>query len=93
MKIQMTDMHIFFCLQHHNCAQNVSYGVQEKDQAIQKRAYKLLAYILEHRSDASINQFQEILDSLLLGVASSMSAAKRYRLKCLKVNADSTLHG
>ena len=58
---------------------------QEKDQAIQKRAYKLLAYILEHRLDASLGQFQEILDSLLLGVGSSMSAAKRYRLKCLKV--------
>ncbi len=60
--------------------------MQEKDQAIQKRAYKLLAYILEHRLDASLSNFQEILDSLLLGVATSMSAAKRYRLKCLKVS-------
>lgn len=59
--------------------------VQEKDQAIQKRAYKLLAYILEQRRDVLLSNFQDILDSLLLGVASSMSAAKRYRLKCLKV--------
>jgi len=60
--------------------------LQEKDQAVQKRAYKLLAYILEQRQDFAVAHFQEILDSLLLGVASSMSAAKRYRLRCLQVS-------
>ncbi len=59
--------------------------LQEKDQAVQKRAYKLLAYILEQRKDFAAANFQDILDSLLLGVASSMSAAKRYRLRCLQV--------
>jgi hypothetical protein len=62
-----------------------SLHLQEKDQAVQKRAYKLLAYILEERQDFALTHFQEILDSLLLGVASSMSAAKRYRLRCLQV--------
>ena len=59
--------------------------MQEKDQAVQKRAYKLLTYILEERQDFALAHFQDILDSLLLGVASSMSAAKRYRLRCLQV--------
>jgi len=40
---------------------------------------------LEERQDFAVSHFQEILDSLLLGVASSMSAAKRYRLRCLQV--------
>ena len=52
---------------------------------MQKRAYKLLTYILEERQDFALAHFQDILDSLLLGVASSMSAAKRYRLRCLQV--------
>ena len=52
---------------------------------MQKRAYKLLAYILEERQDFGRQNFQEVLDSLLLGVASSMSAAKRFRLRCLQV--------
>lgn len=60
---------------------------QEKDQAVQKRAYRLLAYILEQRENFARENFQEILDSLLLGVASSMSAAKRYRLQCLQVRS------
>ena len=63
----------------------MSIATQEKDQAVQKRAYKLLAYILEERQDFGGQNFQEVLDSLLLGVASSMSAAKRFRLRCLQV--------
>ena len=58
---------------------------QEKDQAIQKRAYRLLAYVLEERKDYAFAHLQEVIDNLLLGVASSMSAAKKYRLRCLKV--------
>lgn len=60
--------------------------LQEKDQAVQKRAYRLLAYILEEREDFVRGNFQEVLDALLLGVASSFSAAKRYRLRCLQVS-------
>lgn len=66
-------------------------ALQEKDQAVQKRAYKMLAYILEQREDFALSHFQEVLDSLLLGVASSMSAAKRYRLKCLQVSINTIL--
>lgn len=60
---------------------------QGKDQAVQKRAYRLLAYILEQREVYAKANFQDLLDTLLEGVKSSMSAAKRYRLRCLKVIA------
>ncbi len=58
--------------------------VQERDQAAQKKAYKLVAYICEHRPDFLRAHCQDMTDCLLAGVVTSMSAAKRYRLRCLK---------
>lgn len=51
---------------------------------MQKKAYKLVAYICEQRQDFLREQCQEVLDSMLAGVITSMSAAKQYRLRCLK---------
>ncbi len=59
-------------------------GLQERDQAVQKKAYKVLAYICEHRPDFLLPHFGEVLAELQAGVTSSMSAAKRFRLRCLK---------
>lgn len=58
--------------------------MQERDQAAQKKAYKLVAYICEHRPDFLRAHCQDMTDCLLAGVVTSMSAAKRYRLRCLK---------
>ncbi|KAL3148459.1 hypothetical protein ABBQ38_013906 [Trebouxia sp. C0009 RCD-2024] len=59
-------------------------ALQERDQAVQKKAYKLIAYICHHRPDFLKANCQDVTDCLLAGVVTSMSAAKRYRLRCLK---------
>ena len=51
---------------------------------MQKKAYKLIAYVCEHRPDFLRANCQDVTDCLLAGVVMSMSAAKRYRLRCLK---------
>lgn len=51
---------------------------------MQKRAYKILAYICRHRRDYVICNLREVLETLLAGVTSSLSAAKRHRLACLQ---------
>ena len=58
--------------------------VQERDQAVQKKAYKLVAYICEQRPDFVQQNCQDLLDCMLAGVVTSISAAKQYRLRCLK---------
>ncbi|BDA46153.1 RRP12-like protein [Coccomyxa sp. Obi] len=59
-------------------------AMQERDQAVQKRAYKLLAYITARRRDFTLPNLRDVLETLLTGVTSSLSAAKRYRLACLQ---------
>ena len=58
--------------------------MQERDQALQKRAYKLLAHACEARPAYLRSHLQAILDALLAGVATALSAAKRWRLRCLQ---------
>jgi len=60
---------------------------QERDQAVQKRAYRLLAYVCGERPDFAAAHLAEVLEALLAGVATSLSAAKRYRLRCLQAGA------
>lgn len=52
---------------------------------MQKRAYKILAFICAARHDFTLPHLKEVLEMLLSGVTSSLSAAKRYRLQCLQV--------
>ena len=52
------------------------YPVQERDQAVQKRAYRLLAYILRERADFAHANFQSILDALLAGLNAPSSQAR-----------------
>ena len=59
-------------------------GMKGKDPAIQKKSYKILAYLCESRLDFVQPHFQEVLQVLLQGTATAVSAAKRYRLRCLK---------
>jgi hypothetical protein len=58
--------------------------VQSRDQALQKHGYKVLAYLCRHREDFFRADFQKIVDALLGGVATSLSAPKRFRLMCLQ---------
>ncbi|KAK9818389.1 hypothetical protein WJX72_011834 [[Myrmecia] bisecta] len=58
--------------------------LQERDQAVQKKAYRVLAYICEQRPDFLQPKFGDMVELLLAGMATSLSAAKRYRLRCLK---------
>lgn len=41
--------------------------MQERDQAVQKRAYKLLAYITARRRDFTLPNLREVLETLLAG--------------------------
>ena len=52
---------------------------------MQKRAYKALAFVCSARHDFTVPHLKEVLETLLAGVTSSLSAAKRYRLQCLQV--------
>ena len=58
---------------------------QERDQAVQKRAYKILAFICAARPDFARPRLAEVLAALQAGVTSALSAAKRHRLACLQV--------
>ena len=58
--------------------------MQERDQALQKHAYKLLAHACEARPSYLHAHLQTLLDALLAGVATALSAAKRWRLRCLR---------
>ena len=51
---------------------------------MQKKCYKVLAYVCEQRPDFLEAHFQDVLDALMAGMPSSVSAAKRNRLRCLK---------
>lgn len=56
-------------------------GVTEQEAAVQKKAYKVLAYVCERRPAYLRAHFQELLELLLAGSAVSLSAARRYRLR------------
>jgi hypothetical protein len=58
---------------------------QERDQAVQKRAYKVLAFICGACPHFIVPNLRDVLETLLSGVTYAMSAAKRYRLQCLQV--------
>lgn len=51
---------------------------------MQKKCYKVLAYLCEQRSDFLENHFQEVVAALADAQPASLSAAKRNRLRCLK---------
>jgi ribosomal RNA-processing protein 12 len=59
-------------------------GTKEKDPAVQKKSYKIIAYLCESRQDFVHPHFTDVLDVLLRGTSTAVSAAKRYRLRCLK---------
>lgn len=59
-------------------------AAEEREPALQKKGYKIMAYILESRADITQPQFQQLIEWLLLNVTTSLSAAKRYRLRCIK---------
>ncbi len=59
-------------------------GTKEKDPAVQKKSYKIMAYLCESRPDFSEPNFAAVLSALADGTATAVSAAKRYRLRCLK---------
>ncbi len=60
--------------------------MQERDQAVQKKAYKLLAHMCEQRQDFLANSFGDVLEALVTGMPTALSAAKRHRLRCLQVS-------
>ena len=60
--------------------------MQERDQAVQKKAYKLLAHICQHRQDFLADNFGAVLEALVTGMPSALSAAKRHRLTCLQTS-------
>ena len=53
----------------------------EREAALQKNSYKVLAYICERRPTYLRAHLQELLELLLAGTTASLSAAKRYRLR------------
>ena len=53
---------------------------------MQKKAYKLLAHICEHRQDFLAEHFGDVLEALVTGMPTALSAAKRHRLRCLQVS-------
>ncbi|PSC74246.1 ARM repeat superfamily [Micractinium conductrix] len=59
-------------------------GMQEKEPAVQKKCYKVLAYLCESRPDWFEPRFAEVVETLTAASANSVSAAKRNRLRCLR---------
>ena len=59
---------------------------------MQKRAYRLVAYICAHRPDFTDEHMPEVLERLVAVLPSAMSAAKQYRLACLHAVIMTLLH-
>ncbi len=58
---------------------------QAKQPAIQKKAYKLLAYLCESRPSFISTHANDVVETLIASFPSAQSASKRYRLRCLRV--------
>eukprot|EP00873_Tetraselmis_striata_P019446 jgi/Tetstr1/439710/TSEL_028129.t1 len=59
-------------------------GLKDKDSAVQKKAYKMLAYICEEHSAFTRDRAQEIVEHLVSGLPSAHPAVKRHRLRSVK---------
>lgn len=57
---------------------------EEREPSLQKKGYKVLAYVLESRPDYTEVHFEAMVNWLVQGVTTSVSAAKRFRLRCLR---------
>ena len=64
--------------------QLVSKDMGERDPAVQKKAYKLLQYLVEHRPDFYSQDFESLVERILQGSTTAMSASRGFRIKCLK---------
>ena len=70
-------------------------GLQEKEPSVQKKSYKILNYIIDDRPDvlSESKYFEEILDNLLEGSKTAISASRGFRIKCLKSTIILLIHG
>ena len=64
--------------------QLVSNDMDERDPAVQKKAYKIFQYLVEHRPDFYGLDFEGLIERTLQGGATAMSASRGFRIKCLK---------
>jgi ribosomal RNA-processing protein 12 len=64
--------------------QLVASDMNEKDPAVQKKAYKILHHLIEHRPDFYTANFEGIVEQLLQGSDRAISASRGFRIKCLK---------
>lgn len=64
--------------------QLVLNGIQEKDPAVQKKAYKILHYIVADRPDFCGTEFEMVIQNVLEGGATAISASRAFRMRCLK---------
>lgn len=64
--------------------QLVSNDMDERDPAVQKKAYKIFQYLVEHRPDFYGDDFEGLIERILQGGATAMSASRGFRIKCLK---------
>jgi ribosomal RNA-processing protein 12 len=64
--------------------QLVSNDMDERDPAVQKKAYKIFQYLMEHRPDFYAQDFEGLIERTLQGGATAMSASRGFRIKCLK---------
>ena len=64
--------------------QVASNGIKEKDPAVQKKAYKILHYMIEDRPDFNEIKSEEMIELMLDSGSTAVSASRGFRIKCLK---------
>lgn len=64
--------------------QLVSKDIDERDPAVQKKAYKILQYLVEHRADFYGQDFEGLVERILQAGSTAMSASRGFRIRCLK---------
>ena len=57
--------------------------MQERDPAVQKKAYKILAYICEHRAGFMEEHFQDVLETVMAGKGGCGAHIQQY---CVALN-------
>eukprot|EP00798_Chlamydomonas_sp_ICE-L_P031076 gene31076-6203_t len=59
-------------------------GLSDSEPAVQKKSYKVLAYICEQRPEFMCTHLADIMQQVVSSTGASLSASKRFRLRCLK---------
>lgn len=64
--------------------QLVSNNINEKEPGLQKKSYKILYYLIDSRPEFFMSDCENVIEKIVAGGLTAMSASRGFRIKCLK---------